>query len=260
MRESTSVKTSWVEVVDKEVQKASGINFFKSDPEPQPGLDQLVTQTPAAPAFPPGGRPFLGPYCLCYLPLAWPRAALGTRRWSARSPTRFSGFVPPATRRRRPVPRHLSRRISTLALSGNCVGTGFSPSTPIQKFPRWDRKFGHEHFLTKTGPIRARRVCKKGPLKARGWLGTGGGRCCWQKVVFSGGCQIFSDRRPVPAGGVSPFLVDQLVFSLGAVGRDPLASFAGGHRGRSQPPRSWDSPFAVDRRVWCMIKGLRGRW
>lgn len=33
------------------------------------------------------------------------------------------------------------------------------------------------------------------------------------KVAFSGGCQIFSDRHPVPTGGVSPF-VDQLVISL----------------------------------------------
>lgn len=86
---------------------------------------------------------------------------------------------------------------------------------PIQKFPRWDRKFGHEHFLTKTSPIRARRVCKKGPLKARGRLGTEGRPLLLAKVVLFGGCQIFSDKHPVPAGGVSLFLVDQLVFSWG---------------------------------------------
>ena len=43
--------------------------------------------------------------------------------------------------------------------------SGFLWSFPIQKVPRWDDEFGHEHFRTKLTSMGARRVCKKGPLK-----------------------------------------------------------------------------------------------
>lgn len=55
------------------------------------------------------------------------------------------------------------------------------------------------------------------------------------KVVFSGGCQIFSDKHPVPAGGVPPSLTNWS--SLGAVGRDPLAFAEGTVAARSRPAR-----------------------
>ena len=91
--------------------------FLKSDPQPHPGIDQLVTQIPAGPRLPLSRWPFPGPYCLCYRPLAWPGAGLAARRWSARSFARFPGLSPWLADL--PVdddlssPSRLQRRIST---------------------------------------------------------------------------------------------------------------------------------------------------
>ena len=60
-------------------------------------------------------------------------------------------------------PSHAELEIWSPLASG--PKSGFLWSFPIQKVPRWDDKFGHEHFSTKMTSIGARRVCKKGPLK-----------------------------------------------------------------------------------------------
>jgi hypothetical protein len=167
--------------------------FLKSGPQPAPGIDQLVTLIPAGPRLPPDGQPFPGAL-LPLLPspgMAW--GHFGRYEVVGEVIYPFPWFVSLAGRspsRRRPVlPAGVSHAGSRLlALSENCAGGGFLRWAPSTKIPRWDRKFGHEHFFTKTGPIRARRVCKKGPLKARGRLGTEGRPLLLAKVVFSGGC------------------------------------------------------------------------
>jgi hypothetical protein len=167
--------------------------FLKSDSQPTPGIDQLVTQIPAGPRLPPDGQPFPGAL-LPLLPsigMAW--GCFGLGGGPRGSFTRLPGLSPwPANS---PVDDDLSytRGVShagsrLLALSENCVGGGFLRRAPSTKIPRWDRKFGHQHFFTKTGPIRARRVCKKGPLKARGRLGTEGRPLLFGKGRFLGGC------------------------------------------------------------------------
>jgi hypothetical protein len=161
-----------------------------------------------APAFPPMGSPFQGPYCLRYLPLVWPGAVLGYE--VVREVIYpFPWFVPLAGQfpsRRRPVlhagASHAGSRL--LAVSENCAGAGFLRRAPSTKIPRWDRKFGYQHFFTKTGPIRARRVCKKGPLKARGRLGTEGRPLLLAKAVFSGGARSSVTGTPSRPGALPP--------------------------------------------------------
>lgn len=71
-------------------------------------------------------------------------------------------------------------------------------------------------------------------------MGCWGRSACIRSPSLVGGGQILSDIPPLTrAGGVSPFLPDQLVYSLGAVGRDldgAFSSFAWGTTvGRSRP-------------------------
>jgi hypothetical protein len=182
--------------------------FLKSDPQPTPSIDQLVTQIPAGPRLPPDERPFPGAL-LPLLPsigMAWGRFGL---RGGPRGHLPLSLVCPPG----RPIPQStttcLTRGVShagsrLLAVSENCAGGGFLRRAPSTKIPRWDRKFGHQHFFTKTDPIRARRVCKKGPLKARGRLGTEGRPLLLAKVVFSGGARSSVTGTPSRPGALPP--------------------------------------------------------
>jgi hypothetical protein len=119
--------------------------------------------------------------------------------------------------------------------------TGFLCSFHIQKNARWTDKFRPQHFFTKTDPIWARRVCKKGPLK--------GGR--------SPGGQLLSDIPPRPGRGRSP-LRGQLVENLGRSATTPgrLSVVARGAPWPVAAAPPVKTPWAVDR--WADGVGANG--
>jgi hypothetical protein len=114
--------------------------FLKSDPQPTPGIDQLVTQIPAGPRLPPDGQPFPGALLplLSSIGMAWGRFGL---RGGPRGHLPLSLVCPPG----RPIPQSTTTCLTREASPTQDLdfwssqriarGPAFCAGHPVQKFP-----------------------------------------------------------------------------------------------------------------------------